>query len=141
VARAAGKRAGGDTIPKGRSGDRVLRCEGSSPPGPGKKKRCSSVLSTCACRASSDHRRSIMIVVSKSSAPLLVPPDAFSHPPRQDHRSRGARRASGVRACGPLRRDVEAGEGTPSYCWSAGTARSRTRARCCSQGASAGPPD
>lgn len=23
-----------------------------------------------------------MIVVSKSSAPLLVPPDAFSHPPR-----------------------------------------------------------
>lgn len=28
-----------------------------------------------------------------------------------------------VCACGPLRRDVEAGEGTPSYCWSAGTAR------------------
>lgn len=76
---AAGKRAGGDT--QGRSGDRVLRCEGSSPPGPGKKKRCSSVLSTCACRASSDHRRSIMIVVSKSSAPLLVPPAGRLFPP------------------------------------------------------------
>lgn len=141
VARLESERAGGDT--QGRSGDRVLRCEGSSPPGPGKKKRCSSVLSTCACRASSDHRRSIMIVVSKSSAPLLVPPAGrlFQPSPPGPQVQRRATSKWCVCVCvwsAAARRRGRRGHSILLLeCWDR---QKRTRARCCSQGASAGPP-
>jgi hypothetical protein len=116
------------------------------------RKRCSSVLSTCACRASSDHRRWIMIVVSKSSAPLLVPPDAFSHPPRHARTTGPEARDEQVVCvrvvrCGAtsrpraLHRTRTAGVlGPPEVEPEADRSEKRTRARCCSQGASAGPP-